>query len=232
MLSLPIDKRGYPVPWFVAWVNGEPEFRLLDPDKWLRATRNKLCWVCGERLGQYMAFVIGPMCGITRTTSEPPCHLECATWSAINCPFLARPNMVRRENDLPESTIAPPGVHLDRNPGVMLVWISKRPYQIFKDHQGRPLIQVGDPDSMKWYTEGREATTPEVLNAIYAGLPFVYSELPRGEQRDMFKEHAQDFLAQLPEAVPGTPNLLPNLDLPTGTNQVQSTNNDFPNDRK
>lgn len=39
-----------------------PEFRAADGDKWQLAIRNNLCWVCGQRLGSYLAFVIGPMC--------------------------------------------------------------------------------------------------------------------------------------------------------------------------
>ena len=31
-LGLPIDDRGYPVPWFVHWVDGKPDFRLVRPD--------------------------------------------------------------------------------------------------------------------------------------------------------------------------------------------------------
>jgi hypothetical protein len=34
--GLPIDERGYPVPWFVAWENGKPEFRAMDPLKFWR----------------------------------------------------------------------------------------------------------------------------------------------------------------------------------------------------
>src|SRR5258708_35755545 len=96
MLSLPIDDRGYVVPWFVDWIDGKPEFRAMDGKKFVRAVREKLCWVCGERLGRYMTFVAGPMCGINRTSSEPPSHLECARWSARNWPFLSNPEMIRR----------------------------------------------------------------------------------------------------------------------------------------
>jgi hypothetical protein len=97
MRHLPIDERGYPVPWFVAWLpDGKPEFRAMDRTKWFRAIREKLCWVCGGKLGVNVCFVAGPMCGINRTSSEPPSHLECARYSSRNCPFLNNPRMVRR----------------------------------------------------------------------------------------------------------------------------------------
>lgn len=70
MRTLPIDERGYPVPWFVAWVDGKPEFRAMDPNKFRRAIKEKLCWVCGNQLGVYMVFVAGCMCGINRTSTE------------------------------------------------------------------------------------------------------------------------------------------------------------------
>src|SRR5690242_2247182 len=97
---LPLDERGYPVPWFVDWVDGKPEFRAMDPAKWKRAVKERLCWVCGDRLGVLLVFPIGPMCGINRTTAEPPSHRDCALWSVRNCPFLSRPHMVRREDAL------------------------------------------------------------------------------------------------------------------------------------
>src|SRR6516164_3611940 len=91
---LPIDERGYPVPWFVDWVDGKPEFRAMDGRKFRDAIKKRLCWVCGDRLGINLAFLAGPMCGINRTSAEPPSHYICAAWSARNCPFLNNPHAV------------------------------------------------------------------------------------------------------------------------------------------
>jgi hypothetical protein len=128
MKDLPLDERGYPVPWFVAWIDGKPEFRAVDPNKFVEAVNQKLCWVCGRRLGNHFCFVSGPMCGITRTTSEPPSHMECGEWSARNCPFLGNPNAVRREDEvinnakMRENTA---GIALVRNPGVAMTWMTR-----------------------------------------------------------------------------------------------------------
>lgn len=171
MLGLPIS-RGYPVPWFVAWENGEPEFRAADGKKFRQAIREKLCWVCGGQLGRYMTFVLGPMCGATRTTAEPPCHRECAQYSARNCPFLSKPQMVRRENDMPAETVPAAGMPIKRNPGVTLLWTTRK-YELFGDGSGGVLIKVGDPESMEWYCEGREATRAEVQHSVETGLPIL-----------------------------------------------------------
>jgi hypothetical protein len=173
MKTLPIDpQRKVPVPWFVAWVNGAPEFRTADLAKWERAVKRRLCWVCGQRLGTYLTFVLGPMCTITRTTSEPPCHRECAQWSAINCPFLARPHMHRREANMPVGAIDAPGYAIKRNPGVSALWITTD-FEVFPDSAGRLLISVGSAREVEWYAEGRIATRAEVEESIRTGRPLL-----------------------------------------------------------
>lgn len=174
MKRLPIDKRGYPVPAFVETMpDGSRDFRFMSRNHFQRCIKEKVCWVCGQNLGAYIAFAIGPMCAINRTTSEPACHRDCAEWSAQNCPFLSRPHMVRREDELTdESRKNVSGVMIDRNPGVSLIWITKS-YRIFKDETGKPLIQVGDPEEVLWYAEGRPATRDEVLASIESGLPIL-----------------------------------------------------------
>lgn len=168
---LPIA-RGYPVPWFVAWIDGAPDFRVAGTDKFRRAVRERRCWICGDRLGRHLAFVIGPMCGINRTTTEPPCHLECADWSARACPFLARPQAKRRDHEALRLELDAPmvGLPILRNPGVTLIWVT-REYRVFDDGRGHPLLRLGEPDRVFWYAEGRAATRAEVSASIVSGLP-------------------------------------------------------------
>lgn len=169
--ALPVF-RGYPVPWFVDWINGEPEFRAMDAAKWTRAIRERLCWVCGERLGRFLSFVAGPMCGINRTSSEPPNHLECAQWSARNCPFLARPKAVRREDEKIAEATGVGGISIKRNPGVAMVWTTLG-YQVFRDGLGGYLVEMGEPLKVEWYAEGKPATYAQVMNSITSGLPYL-----------------------------------------------------------
>jgi len=177
---LPVDERGYPVPFFVQWLDdkneasepgvGRPEFRMMDGRKWARCVKESLCWVCGEKLGAHKAFPIGPMCSVNRVTSEPPSHLECAEWSVKGCPFLSRPNMVRREDELIlENKGNVGGFSIDRNPGVTAIWVTKH-YRPFKAGKGY-LLQLEVPSSVTWYTQGRLATRDEVTKAISEGLP-------------------------------------------------------------
>lgn len=209
--ALKVDpKRGYPVPWFVQWLpdaEGKPypEFRVMDVKKLVRAVKERLCWVCGEKLGVYMTFVAGPMCGINRTNSEPPSHHECAEWSAKNCPFLTKPKMTRREDDLIDNkklveTAA--GVCLPRNPGVTMLWTTKS-YKIFQPPGEKGfLIEMGEPEMVEWFREARPATQDEVLDSVESGLPSLkelaaQDDDPEAAFKDL-RESVAKFMKYLP----------------------------------
>lgn len=171
MRALPVDHRGFPVPWFVGFFDGEPDFRVVGPGKIEAAVQHGKCWICGDKLGRFKAYVIGPMCAVNRVSSEPPSHLECATFAAMNCPFLVKPRMRRNEKDLPPSTENPAGVMIACNPGVALVWVTTALIP-FRAGDGL-LFDVGEPHSLHWYAEGRTATRAEVLASIESGLPIL-----------------------------------------------------------
>jgi hypothetical protein len=202
MRDLPLDKHGRPVPWFVAWLDddgheatpdtGTPDFRIIRPGAITEAVREDRCWVCGQRRGsRFAAFVIGPMCAVNRTTAEPPCHRDCAAYSAQVCPFLTTPGMRRRTTGL-EDAEPPAGIMIPRNPGVTLVWVTRR-FRIEADGMGGALFKLGDPAETIWLREGRPATGAEVLASIDSGLPalreLAEAEGPRAEQalRDAYQ---------------------------------------------
>lgn len=169
--KLPRDSRGYPVPRFVSWHDGKPDFRMADSRYLEHCLRARTCWLCGELLGRYLAFVIGPMCAVNRTTTEPPCHRECAEYAVQACPFLCFPQRIRDKHGLPAVRRAPPGTMIERNPGAALIWITLG-YTLERDRNGRPgLITLGDPVSRSWWCRGRPATRAEVEASIESGLP-------------------------------------------------------------
>ncbi len=186
--ALPRDRRGHPIPWFVAIVDGEPDFKLIAPGRIEYARVNPVCWVCGGIRQPFMpaAFVIGPMCAVNRTSAEPPSHVECATYSATHCPFLTIPKMHLVEALGPVAEVGVGGVSIRRNPGVALVWLSRN-WRSFRVPNGW-LFNVGDPVEVAWYAEGRRATRDEVLASIDSGLPIL---------RDMALEEGPEALAEL-----------------------------------
>lgn len=169
LLSRPVE-RGYPVPWFAAQVDGKYDFRVVDAPKIQLATRKRLCWICGQKLGAYLAFPIGPMCAVNRTISEPPSHRECAEWSIKACPFLAQRQDYRRESHMPKGIKEPAGFGLKRQPGATCLWITKS-FEPFSDGRGGVLFELGEPTEVLWFKEGRSATRAEVLESIDSGYP-------------------------------------------------------------
>lgn len=218
MARLPIDARGYPVPWFVGWVDvdgrplprgqGTPDFRVIQGGAIAMALYLKSCWLCGEPLGAFKTFVIGPMCAINRVSSEPPSHLDCADFAARACPFLVRPNQRRNTHGLPEDTKKAAGCGIARNPGVTLVWTTKSyRARVVRAGQGIAsglLIQVGDPEHVRWYREAREATRAEVLESIESGLPVLREDAERQKQGapELLDQYIARAMKLLPEPEP------------------------------
>jgi ferredoxin len=152
--ALPVDHRGFPIPWFVAWQDGKPVFPAMDPEKMAKAIKDSRCWVCGQPLGRYKVYVVGPMCIANRVSSEPPSHLDCARFAAENCPFLANPNMKRVPIEKYEGTTENvAGIMIPRNPGVTAVATCEGPLIWHRDGPG-VLFDVAPIISVEWFDSG------------------------------------------------------------------------------
>lgn len=202
--------RGYPVPYFVAWYEdgeevprgqGTPDFRVVATGAIEECWTRQCCWVCGKRINSSrVAFVAGPMCGVNRTSSEPPSHHECADFAAQACPFLARPHMRRREADMPENE-GSAGIMIKRNPGVAMVWVTKKPgLRVAPD--GGVLFQIGEPEAVRFWAHGREATRAEIDESVESGLPLLEEMAERDGPRavTLLRSMESRFRALLPPA--------------------------------
>ena len=105
-------------------------------------------------------FTIGPMCAINRISSEPPEDRDRAEWSVKGCPFLSKPQMKRRVDDFIEKgqrRHSPAGNDaIERNPGVTMIWTTLS-FSIIRDPNGKPLFQIGEPEHIPFWREGRRA---------------------------------------------------------------------------
>lgn len=186
MRARPIH-RGYPVPWFVADVDGVPDFRIVDARKYRPAIERRLCWLCGRPLGAYLAFAIGPMCAVNRVNSEPPSHRECAQFAMQGCPFMTQQEKGYRTAGLPDGVSDPAGFPITRQPGAGCLWITKR-FSLFEAPGGQgSLFALGDPVSVTWWSHGRAATRAEVLASIESGYPILL-EMAEQEEPDAVRE--------------------------------------------
>ncbi len=201
---LPLNEQGFPIPWFVAVVDGKADFRLVGEDKLFHALRWNICWICGEPLGAYKAFVIGPMCAINLVSSEPPSHRECAEFSAQACPFLTNPDKDRRAAGLPAETHDPGGIMIPRNPGVALIWITKKfVVEAVSAEEGVNaglLMRIGYPEEVIWYARGRLATRAEVEESIRTGIDAlrISAEKDGAAAVKLFQERTEETMKLLP----------------------------------
>ena len=56
MRRLPVSPRGFPVPWFVAWLGGVPDFRCIGLGKLVKTIHQHCCWLCDEPLGFWQTY--------------------------------------------------------------------------------------------------------------------------------------------------------------------------------
>jgi len=161
MRDLPLDERGIPVPWFVDWFAGKPDFRVVDGRKLAEGWKRDLCWICGKPLYAFRAWIVGPIGMINRCTREPPAHLECARVALTQCPFLSNPQMKRSKAALPAGHSGG-GNLVEHNSGLSSAWITKgRGGELFDPGNG-PLFRIFPPHKVEWFYKGAPATDDEV----------------------------------------------------------------------
>jgi hypothetical protein len=64
---------GLPVPFMVKWHEGKPDFRVMDGDACLRCVHEKLCGICGEKLGDTAWWIGGHRRTNIRCSLTPLC---------------------------------------------------------------------------------------------------------------------------------------------------------------
>jgi hypothetical protein len=200
--ALQRDHRGYPIPRFIdraADRDGKPDFRIMDGGYMRHCIKHKTCWICGEPLGRYMTFPIGPMCAINRNIAEPPSHLECCQYSAKVCPFLSVPEMRRIGHNMPDGVWVS-GEMIPRNPGALCLW-TVRQYKTWSPARGELLFDIGEPVAVEWWCRGRAAAREEVDASIASGLPLL-EESARRDPKPGAMEHLSACIVRAQKYLP------------------------------
>lgn len=166
---LPIDDRGYPVPFFVAYRNGRPDHRIVDEAKKEIAHKEKRCFICGRKLGGYKAFVLFPMNIVTRISDEPPAHYTCAEWAVKNCPHMVNSKARRNDHDSvsKEMLLSETGIENNGMP-VQAIWVTKKYKTVTTNTR---LFIVGEAERVEWYSSGKPATRDMIEANLLERLP-------------------------------------------------------------
>lgn len=97
-MKIPIPKhlegrprwRGLPIP-YIALIkdDGEPDFRVTNEINRRVVMLERLCQLCGNKMGKHLFFVGGPMAAKANRYFEPQAHLDCVIYAMQVCPFIA-----------------------------------------------------------------------------------------------------------------------------------------------
>jgi hypothetical protein len=138
ILTLPRDKRGYPIP-YIAILNadgqGTPDFRTIDEEHWNECAIERLCEVCGRKLGYWIVFIGGKIAVDNRRFLDPPMHRECAEYARAVCPYLVTPGYIYSRKTAPEGYVNLPFVKAER-PDQMFMYVT-RSYDIVAEELER-----------------------------------------------------------------------------------------------
>lgn len=152
--ALPRDARGYPIPHAVMYdAAGVPDFRVIDPQKWVRAAQLRRCGVCGETLGSHLAFVGGPLSMANRLFSDLPMHRDCAIYALRTCPFLAAPKFMYARA-LPDGTKVSANVSPER-PERFGLGIC-RDYHLGRLPDGEIVLRAQPFRQIDWWCKGEQ----------------------------------------------------------------------------
>jgi hypothetical protein len=83
---------GFPVPFIQLWAGDKPDFRAVNMEHCARCFRDKLCAICGRRLGEYCYFIGGPLSKKNRLFVDPAMHKQCAEFASKVCPLVSGPS--------------------------------------------------------------------------------------------------------------------------------------------
>lgn len=118
----------YPVPFVQQWVDGKPDFRVIDPEKVEECVRKTLCAICGIKLGEFSWFIGGDKCRYGHQFTDWAMHEQCAEFASATCPFVSGDRSGYSERALPENAVTVPHVSAVRP--VMMYRFKTRTKQI------------------------------------------------------------------------------------------------------
>lgn len=133
--DLPLcPKRKLPVPFAAArYPDGTGEFTIIDPQRVALCARHRLCGVCGDALGRWVAFLGGEASAdpARGAYSDPGMHPACCEAALGLCVFIARPRVPRRTVPINVVDVSTPAGFADDDDRVKTwVMVIARDYQV------------------------------------------------------------------------------------------------------
>jgi hypothetical protein len=174
------DRRGYPIPWTVLRnAKGEPFFTVNDDRKAWKALRQKLCPICGERLGRWCWFAGGPHSAFNPHGwyIDLPGHHECVTFSLVTCPYLSMPkylgrvDIVHPEKLPPEAKVLLDETVIPERPEVFVAAASDKVEMLVREEGLQPYLRPARPLlAYEYWRHGRRISWDEARPFLAAAF--------------------------------------------------------------
>jgi hypothetical protein len=161
LATRPIDpKRRLPVP-YVQLLNadGTADFAAVHGDKALAAALARLCGLCGQDIGYWVAFISGERSVEQEVFLDPPMCVPCAEDALRLCPHMARERVLRRPNFNPD-VITPPGFVEDK-PGRFGLYITRTFRVVSGGPPGTYLFRPAPAKTVRWFSYVNGVLTEE-----------------------------------------------------------------------
>jgi hypothetical protein len=161
MRGLPRDHRGYPI-FYAVMPDPRPlegatvDFRVLNERHHILCGKNRLCAVCGQRLGSQAWFIGGPMCIQNRIFGDAPMHLECARYALQVCPMLTIATKIYSDRPVDPEVGNRDDPDALRTKPQRIVLALPREYRMIENPRGKPVFQLHPEMQVEWFTTGGE----------------------------------------------------------------------------
>ncbi len=183
MQHLPLDKRGFPIPYIVLVDdNGTPHFKINDDRKMQIVIRWKWCAICGKPMRDDMWLVGGPMSAFHPNGAyvDTPVHEDCGHYALQVCPYLASKgyNTYAPIDKLKNVKAENIGIYVDPtlNPNRPKLFVFQK-ITGFKKHTVMMGIRHIVPEKpyldIRFYDKGQRLTDLEALALIFEHNPEV-----------------------------------------------------------
>lgn len=123
-------RRGLPIPKSAVAPGDGPEeerfsFTMVSAEQVVHLIANRLCGVCGEAMGYWVAFIGGPQSTASMAYVDPPMHPDCARAALTLCPHMALKRHKRApDHRLPHDVTTAPGF-VDDKPETLHIGITR-----------------------------------------------------------------------------------------------------------
>jgi hypothetical protein len=134
---------GYPVPFVQIWIDGKPDFRVIDPEKVRQCVNKKLCAICGVKLGEFCFFIGSDLCKANHLFTDPAMHGPCAEFATRSCAFLSGKKPEYSNRPVAESVVRVEEMAASTRPKNMYVFTTRTKKFKFVKVEDSLMIQAG-----------------------------------------------------------------------------------------